>query len=291
MKRYNIVMLVDEKGENVLMCHRRKPPYQGLYNLVGGKAEPGEDGLHAAYRELREETGVTAADATLYHLATFSYPTGGAGLPAYELMAYVGRLRRHVEIAGEENPLLWMPLTENFFDLRKYAGEGSIGHVVESVRAYRSWMIEQRPQEVVITPVEDKDLAILAYYQGCPAEELSPMLAASRAQRHDGRYYEQFAIRADGCLVGVVSLFEQPDGTVCDGVDVFPAFRRCGYAGKGLELLMDIARMRGFSVQTAQIRTDNAASIALHTGRGFMPGEAWINRRGNEVRTWRKELL
>lgn len=291
MKRYNIVMLVDEKGENVLMCHRRKPPYQGLYNLVGGKAEPGEDGLHAAYRELREETGVTAADAALYHLATFSYPTGGAGLPAYELMAYVGRLRRQVEISGEENPLLWMPLTENFFDLHKYAGEGSIGHVVESVRAYRPWMIEQHQQEVTITPLTEEDLPICAYYQGCPVESLMPMLAASQAQTHEGRYYEQFAIRADDCMVGTVSLFAQPDGTVCDGVDVFLPFRRCGFARQGLMLLMEIARAHGFTVQTAQIRTDNAASIALHQGLGFTPGEPWINRRGNEVRTWRKELL
>ena len=291
MKRYNIVMLVDERGENVLMCHRRKPPYQGLYNLVGGKAEPGEDGLHAAYRELREETGVTAADATLYHLATFSYPTGGAGLPAYELMAYVGRLRRQVEISGEENPLLWMPLTENFFDLHKYAGEGSIGHVVESVRAYRPCMIEQRQQMVTITPLTEEHLPICAFYQGCPVESLMPMLAASQAKIHEGRYYEQFAIRADDCMVGTVSLFAQPDGTVCDGVDVFPPFRRCGFARQGLMLLMEIARAHGFTVQTAQIRTDNAASIALHQGLGFTPGEPWINRRGNEVRTWRKELL
>ena len=103
MKRYNIIMLVDAAGENLLMCRRRKPPYQGLYNLVGGKAEPGEDGLHAAYRELREETGVTAADATLTHLATFSYPTGGAGLPPYQLEAYAGRLRREAAVSGEEN--------------------------------------------------------------------------------------------------------------------------------------------------------------------------------------------
>ena len=290
MKRYNIVMLVDAAGENVLMCRRRKPPYQGLYNLVGGKAEPGEDGLHAAYRELREETGVTAADATLYHLATFSYPTGGAGLPAYELMAYVGRLRRQVEISGEENPLLWMPLTENFFDMHKYAGEGSIGHVVESVRAYRPWMIEQHPQNVTITPLAQEDLPIIAYYQGTVAADLLPMLAASQEKMHEGRYYEQFTIRADGCMVGLVSLFEQEDGTVCDGVEVFPPFRRCGYAHQGLTLLMDIARARGFSVQTAQVRTNNAASIALHSGLGFVPGEAWINRKGNEVCTWRKEL-
>lgn len=290
MKRYNIIMLVDAAGENVLMCHRRKPPYQGLYNLVGGKAEPGEDGLHAAYRELREETGVSAADVTLTHLATFVYPTGGAGLPAYELEAYVGRLCREISVSGEENPLLWMPLTENFFDLEKYAGEGSIGHVVESVRRYRPWLIEPHVPEITLEPLHAAELPVLAYYQHTTAEELQPMLTASQAKCHEGRYYEQFAVRMDGCMVGAVSLFEQPDGTVSDGVDTFPPFRQCGVAFRALTLLMDVARERGFTVQTAQIRTDNTASIALHTKVGFAPGEPWVNRKGNEARTWRKEL-
>lgn len=141
MKRYNIIMLVDAAGENVLMCQRRKPPYQGMYNLVGGKAEPGEDSLHAAYRELREETGVSAADVTLRPLVTFTYPAGGVGLPPYALEAYVGRLRHPVEVRGDENPLTWMPLTENFFDMERFAGEGVIGHVAETVRRYRQEMI------------------------------------------------------------------------------------------------------------------------------------------------------
>lgn len=290
MKRYNIIMLVDHKGENILMCHRRKPPYQGLYNLVGGKAEPGEDGLHAAYRELREETGVTAADAALYHLATFTYVTGGAGLPPYELMAYAGRLRGDIEVGGDENPLCWMPLTENFFDLDKYAGEGSIGHVVQSVRRYRPEMIAPGAQEVAITPLTEAQLPVIAYYQSTTAQALMPMLAASAAKRHEGRYYEQFAVHANGCFVGTVSLFEHADGTVCDGVDIFPPFRRCGFAAKALSLLMNVARERGYAAQTAQIRTSNAASIALHRKLGFKPGEPWINRKGNEVRTWRKEL-
>lgn len=141
MTRYNIIMLVDASGEQVLMCRRRNPPYQGLYNLVGGKVEPGENGLDAAYRELREETGVTAADATLHPLVTFTYANGGAGLPPYALEVYVGRLHHPVEVRGDENPLLWMPLTENFFDMERFAGEGSIGHVVETVRRYRPEMI------------------------------------------------------------------------------------------------------------------------------------------------------
>ena len=290
MKRFNIIMSVDAAGENVLMCRRLKPPYQGLYNLVGGKAESGEDGLHAAYRELREETGVTAADVTLHHLVTFSYPHGGAGLPPYVLEAYVGRLRRTIEATGEENPLEWIPLNENFFDMSRYAGEGSIGHVAESVRRYHPEMIKLREQEVTIAPLTEAELPVIAYYQDTVAAALSPMLAASDAKCCEGRYYEQFAVRADGCFVGTVSLLEHEDGTVCDGGDSCPPFRRCGYAAKGLTLLMDVARARGYAVQTAQIRTSNAASIALHGKLGFAPGQPWINRKGNEVRNWRKEL-
>ncbi len=290
MKHLNIIMLVDAAGENVLMCRRVKPPYQGLYNLVGGKAEPEENGLHAAYRELREETGVTAADVTLFHLVTFSYPDGGAGQPPYALEAYVGRLRREVQVAGEENPLLWMPLTENFFDMRRFAGEGSIGHVIESVRRYRPWMIDIRVPAVTISPLTEEDLPLLAYDQNCTPEKLLPMLADSLAQRHENRYYEQFSIRMEGCVVGTVSLYEHEDGTVSEGVEVFPTFRRCGFARQALSLLEDAARKHGYTVLTTQVRTDNAASIALHQGLGFTSGEPWINRRGREVVTFTKGL-
>ena len=129
MKRYNIVMLVDEAGENLLMCHRRKPPYQGLYNLVGGKAEPGEDGLAAAYRELQEETGITGQEIVLTRLMDFRYHYCDI-----ELQVYAGALKREVVLREELNPLCWMPLTENFFDSARFAGDGNIGHMLEIVR-------------------------------------------------------------------------------------------------------------------------------------------------------------
>ncbi|MBQ8201111.1 MAG: NUDIX domain-containing protein [Clostridia bacterium] len=129
MKQLNVIIVYHPDGEHVLMCMRRKPPYQDKYNLVGGKVEQGEDGMTAAYRELREETGITDNDVTLTHVMDFRY--------AYcriELQVYAGALKRDVCLVEETNPLCWMPLTENFFDPERFAGEGNIGHMLESVR-------------------------------------------------------------------------------------------------------------------------------------------------------------
>lgn len=132
MQGYNVLLILSQDERQVLMCERSKPPYQGMLNLVGGKIEPGEDGLHAAYRELQEETGITRDAIALHQLLRFEY--------SYEdcwLEAYVGRLSQSVKPSGEENPLVWVSAQENFFDLARFAGMGNIGHMMEQYRAYR----------------------------------------------------------------------------------------------------------------------------------------------------------
>lgn len=290
MLRLNVIMLVDETGDRLLMCKRRKDPYKGLYNFVGGKAKPGEAGLHAAYRELREETGVSAADVTLRHLATLCYHNGGAGLPPYELQAYVGRLRHGVQVAGEENPLEWQPMAQNFFDMYRFAGEGSVGHIVESVRRYHPQWLEAAPLQLTLSPLLADDLPILAYELGQPLEMLRPMLAASDLQCHEGRWFRQYAIRLEDCTVGTCSLYAQSDCAVLEGVDIFPTFRRCGLAAQTVTKLMDIARQQGYAVMTTQVRTDNTPSLALHRKLGFTASEPWINAKGREVVNFRKTL-
>jgi len=125
----NIIAVIDHTGENMLMCKRRKDPYLGKYNLVGGKIEPGEESGHAAFRELYEETGITDQDISLFHFCDFTYYAFGI-----RLEAWFGKLDAPVDVYGEENELCWMSLKENFFDINRFAGEGNIGHIVEEMK-------------------------------------------------------------------------------------------------------------------------------------------------------------
>ena len=130
MKCMNIIAVIDHTSRKMLMCRRRKNPYMGLYNLVGGKIEPGEESAHAAYRELREETGISEAEISLLHFCDFTYYTFDI-----RLEVWFGKLNAPFDVRGEENELHWMALQENFFDMTRFAGEGNIGHIVEELRA------------------------------------------------------------------------------------------------------------------------------------------------------------
>ena len=119
--------------EEILFCKRLNDPYEGMYNLVGGKIEPGEDGFHAAYRELFEETGISREDVTLYHMMDFTYYNQNCFVEVY-----TGVLQADVELRPEKHPLHWISAEENFFDLEKYAGEGNIGHMVVQAERFGS---------------------------------------------------------------------------------------------------------------------------------------------------------
>ena len=121
----NLIVVYNSSRDKILMCKRLKEPYLGLYNFVGGHIEDGEDGLTAAYRELEEETGITANDIKLTHLMDFNYP-----LDNCYVEVYAGRLFRDIAVSGDENELFWSDLNHNFFDMTIYAGEGNIGHIL-----------------------------------------------------------------------------------------------------------------------------------------------------------------
>lgn len=128
MKRLNVVLVFNKEKDKILMCKREKNPYKGLYNLVGGKLEEGENELDGAYRELEEETGITSSDISLKHVMNFDYK-----LLDMELEIFAGRLNKDKELIEEVNKLYWIDADENFFDMNKFAGEGNIGHMLKHI--------------------------------------------------------------------------------------------------------------------------------------------------------------
>ncbi len=52
--------------------------------------------MHAAYRELQEETGITNNDITLTHIMDFEYK-----MSDMELEVYTGKLNKEVELVEE----------------------------------------------------------------------------------------------------------------------------------------------------------------------------------------------
>jgi len=128
MQGYNVIILFNKNKNKVLLCERKKDPYAGLSNFVGGKIEKDEDSKKAAYRELYEETSITKDDINLVHLMDFTYH-----LDKIYVEVWVGNLNKDIDPKGEENKLFWSTLDHNFFDLSLYAGEGNIGHMLEHV--------------------------------------------------------------------------------------------------------------------------------------------------------------
>ena len=129
MQGYNLILVYNTGCYKILMCKRNKPPYEGLLNLVGGKVEIGENGLSAAYRELFEETSITADDIKLFHLMDFTYYCYNCYVEVY-----VGKLKQDIPVYGDENELLWVDADSDVFDKEVFAGSGNIGHIVEETR-------------------------------------------------------------------------------------------------------------------------------------------------------------
>ena len=131
MKEYNVIVVFDRKMKKSLMCKRTREPYKGMYNLIGGKIEKESAGLNEAYRELFEETGITKRDIFLNHFMNIEYLVFNKSLEVY-----YGILNKEVRLIEEINKLEWVDINDDFFDMKKYAGEGNIGHIIEEIKIY-----------------------------------------------------------------------------------------------------------------------------------------------------------
>lgn len=124
-KHSNCIVIFNKDKSEVLFCKRTKEPFKGQYNFVGGKIEQDENSMNAAYRELEEETGISAEDIKLYRMMDITYYHLN-----FVLELYVGTLQEDIELIEEVNPLEWLSIDENFADPDRFAGKQNIAHII-----------------------------------------------------------------------------------------------------------------------------------------------------------------
>ncbi len=126
MNAYNLIFVLSLRRDSVLMCLRTTQPYQNKYNLIGGKHEKDESAIEAAYRELKEETGISTNDIHLLHIMDYYYYDD-----QIKIEVFAGAVNNEVSLITEKHPLRWMKLNRDFSDKSIFAGEGNLSHILE----------------------------------------------------------------------------------------------------------------------------------------------------------------
>ena len=122
------------RGGKVLLVKRAKPP-EGIWAFPGGHVEPGERLEAAAARELREETGMTAAWRWLAGLYdVIRHDAAGLVSVHYVIACYCG-------LAGREEPVAASDAAEvRWADPDRLSGLAMAPNMAEAIRAAREVM-------------------------------------------------------------------------------------------------------------------------------------------------------
>lgn len=107
-KTVEVVAALIRRGDRFLACRRPAHKARGLlWEFVGGKVEPGEDGPQALVRECREELGVTICVGDALMDVTHEYPELTVHLTLYEAQIVQGEPQRL-----EHSELRWITAQE-----------------------------------------------------------------------------------------------------------------------------------------------------------------------------------
>lgn len=113
--------------------------------------------------------------------------------------------------------------------------------------------------------------------------EVREMICEMNKKSHNNKYFEMFAVVHQSKIVGMISLYEHSKTVVSCGPEIFEKERRKGYGYEALLCALRVAQEKGYRIAVAQIRTDNAASIALHRKAKFEIEHEYVNSKGNKV--------
>ena len=88
-------VLIRPDGRFLLTSRPAGKVYAGYWEFPGGKVEPGEDVVQALRRELREEIGLSIADAVPWRCERVDYPHALVRLNFCKVFEWGGELQMH----------------------------------------------------------------------------------------------------------------------------------------------------------------------------------------------------
>lgn len=127
-------------------------------------------------------------------------------------------------------------------------------------------------------------------YVNMTYSELEKLISDWNTKKYNGVYFEMFAICSDSIAAGMVSLYQHTENTVSVGTEVFERFRRQGIGTEGTRLCILKAKEMGYKYVSAQVKTDNTASLSMANNLGFSKIGQTVNRKGNRVYNFILEL-
>ena len=144
---------------------------------------------------------------------------------------------------------------------------------------------------IALQPISVEFTELLMSKYEMSIDDAKRLITQSETEQLKNKYFKMFAVLNNEMCVGIVSLYEHSASVVSIGPDVFKEYRNCGYATEAMKTAMNIVKTKGYKIVCQQIRTNNAASIQLHTKLGFETDNyTFLNKNKNEVKIYLKVL-
>lgn len=145
---------------------------------------------------------------------------------------------------------------------------------------------------IMLRSVEYHDCAAFAdsSYEKLNPAQMQEMITQSLSKNHNGRFFELLLVWKETTCVGFVSLYGVNEKSVSCGPEIKPQYRKRGIAFAATEQALEYAKGFGYTKAVAEVRKDNAASIALHGKLGFFLTEEYTNAKGNLAVRFEKML-
>ncbi len=128
-------------------------------------------------------------------------------------------------------------------------------------------------------------------YGDTSIENLQALIETWNKKEYEENYFEMYAVEENGIIVGQASLYGRSEHIVSLGLELYSKYRGQGYGTAAYEKLLLFAKQKGFTIAVAQVRADNAASIALNKKMGFEAEDyTYVNKKGTPIYYFIKAL-